>query len=210
MVRTAEGAMAEAHGLLARMRELAVQAASDTINNTDRLNIKTEFDSLSTEIDRIANSTQFNGVAILTGGSTAVTIQIGANTNDPAVNDNIFVLNVTPSGSFHLSSLSPSMNTTGITSQSLANTAITSLDFAINAVSTARTSVGTMETRLESVTRSLSIAIENSAAANSRIADTDIAQSMSEMVRNQILQQAGISVLAQANQAPAMVLELLR
>jgi flagellin len=209
LVRTAEGAMAEAHSLLSRMRELAVQAANDTINNTDRLNIKTEFDSLSAEIDRMATATQFNGVAILTGGSTALSIQIGANTNNSLVNDNIFVLNVTPAGNFYVSSLSPTMTSIGVTSQSHANNALSSLDFAINAVSTARTSVGTIESRLESVTRSLSIAIENASAANSRIADTDMAQSMSELVRNQILQQAGISVLAQANQAPALVLQLL-
>lgn len=102
------------------------------------------------------------------------------------------------------------MANVGITAQSLANVALTSLDYAINAVSTARTSVGTIESRLESVSRSLSIAIENAAAANSRIADTDMAASMSELVRSQILQQAGISVLAQANQSPALVLELLK
>jgi flagellin len=139
-----------------------------------------------------------------------MSIQIGANTNNPATNDNVFVLNVTPAGNFYVSTLSPTMTSIGITSQALANVAISSLDYAINAVSTARTSVGTIESRLESVTRTLSTAIENAAAANSRIADTDMAQSMSELVRNQILQQAGISVLAQANQAPALVLQLLK
>ncbi len=210
LIQTAEGAMSETHGLLARMRELAVQAANDTINNTDRLNLRTEFTSLYVEIDRIANATQFNGVAVLTGGSIAVNLQIGANKNDSSVNDNIFVLNVTPAGSFFASILSPTMTDMGVTSQSVANLAISTLDYAINAVSTARTSVGSMQTRLESVTRTLNVASENAAAANSRIADADIALSMSELVRAQILQQAGISVLAQANQAPSLVLQLLK
>ncbi len=212
MIQTAEGAMSEAHAILARMRELAVQAASDTINNTDRTNLKTEFTSLYNEIDRITNATQFNGVAILTGGSTAVILQIGANTSTLTATDNQFSLNITPSaaGNFYMSSLSPTMTDMGVTSQSLANLAISSIDVAINAVSTARTSVGSLQSRLESATRTLGVAAENAAAANSRIADADIAQSMSELVRAQILQQAGISVLAQANQAPSLVLQLLK
>ncbi len=215
LIQTAEGAMGEAHTILARMRELAVQAASDTISNGDRTNILTEFTSLYVEIDRIATSTQFNGVAVLTGGSTALKLQIGANSNNPSVNDNVISLNVTPgvntpSGSFYASVLSPTMTDMGVTSQSLANLAISTLDAAINAVSTARTSIGSMQSRLESVSRSLAVASENAAAANSRIADADIASSMSELVRAQILQQAGISVLAQANQAPSLVLQLLK
>ena len=212
MIQTAEGAMSEAHNILSRMRELAVQAASDTINNTDRTNLKTEFTSLYNEIDRITNATQFNGVAILTGGSTAVILQIGANTSTLTATDNQFSLNITPSaaGNFYMSSLSPTMTDMGVTSQSLANLAISSIDVAINAVSTARTSVGSLQSRLESATRTLGVAAENAAAANSRIADADIAQSMSELVRAQILQQAGISVLAQANQAPSLVLQLLK
>ena len=208
LIQTAEGAMSEAHNLLARMRELAVQAANDTINDTDRTNLNTEFTSLLAEIDRIATATQFNGVAILTGGSTAMSLHIGANTD--AGGDNIFTLNVTPSGSFHGSVLSPTMSDMGVTSQSLANLAISTLDYAINAVSTARTAIGSMQSRLESATRTLGVASENASAANSRIADADIAQSMSELVRAQILEQAGISVLAQANQAPSLVLQLLK
>ncbi|MFM7198114.1 MAG: flagellin [Chloroflexota bacterium] len=210
LIQTAEGAMGEAHNLLARMRELAVQAANDTVTSTDRSNILTEFTSLYAEIDRIATSTQFNGVAILTGGSTALSLQIGANSNNSLVNDNVISLNITPGGSFYASVLSPTMTDMGVTSQSVANLAISTLDAAINAVSTARTSVGSMQSRLESASRSIAVASENAAAANSRIADADIASSMSELVRAQILQQAGISVLAQANQAPSLVLQLLK
>ena len=210
LIQTAEGAMREAHNLLARMRELAVQAANDTLTSTDRSNILTEFTSLYAEIDRIATSTQFNGVAILTGGSTALSLQIGANSNNSLVNDNVISLNITPGGSFYASVLSATMTDMGVTSQSVANLAISTLDAAINAVSTARTSIGSMQSRLESASRSIAVASENAAAANSRIADADIASSMSELVRAQILQQAGISVLAQANQAPSLVLQLLK
>ena len=208
LIQTAEGAMSETHNILARMRELAVQAANDTITNTDRTNLNTEFTSLLAEIDRIANSTQFNGVAILTGGSTAMKLQIGANTDSGG--DNVFTLNVTPAGSFYASVLSPTMSDMGVTTQSIANLAISSLDYAINKVSSARTQIGSMQSRLESATRTLGVASENAAAANSRIADADIAASMSELVRAQILQQAGVSVLAQANQAPSLVLQLLK
>ena len=208
LIQTAEGAMSETHNILARMRELAVQAANDTITNTDRTNLNTEFTSLLAEIDRIANSTQFNGVAVLTGGSTAMKLQIGANTDSGG--DNVFTLNITPAGSFFASVLSPTMSDMGVTTQSIANLAISSLDYAINNVSSARTQVGSMQSRLESATRTLGVASENAAAANSRIADADIAASMSELVRAQILQQAGVSVLAQANQAPSLVLQLLK
>jgi flagellin len=208
LIQTAEGAMSETHNILARMRELAVQAANDTITNTDRTNLNTEFTSLLAEIDRIANSTQFNGVAVLTGGSTAMKLQIGANTDSGG--DNVFTLNVTPAGSFYASVLSPTMSDMGVTTQSIANLAISSLDYAINKVSSARTQIGSMQSRLESATRTLGVASENAAAANSRIADADIAASMSELVRAQILQQAGVSVLAQANQAPSLVLQLLK
>ena len=208
LIQTAEGAMGEAHNILSRMRELAVQASNDTLTNTDRTNLLTEFTSLYAEIDRIATSTQFNGVAILTGGSTAIKLQIGANKDSSG--DNLITLNITPAGGFQTTRLEATMSAMGVTSQSVANLAISTLDAAINAVSTARTSIGSMQSRLESAGRSIAVASENAAAANSRIADADIASSMSELVRAQILQQAGISVLAQANQAPSLVLQLLK
>ena len=206
LIQTAEGAMGEAHNILARMRELAIQASNDTVTASDRTNLQVEFSALYSEIDRIATATQFNGTAILTGGSTSLSLQVGAN------NGNSITLNVTPSGGFQASVLESSFAGAGasITSQSLASGTITVLDSAVNAVSTARASLGAMQSRLESTSRSIAVASENAAAANSRIADADIAGSMSELVRAQILQQAGISVLAQANQAPSLVLQLLR
>ena len=206
MIQTAEGAMGEAHNILARMRELAIQSSNDTLTSTDRTNLQVEFSALYSEIDRIATATQFNGTAILTGGSTSLSLQIGAN------NGNTVTLNVTPSSGFQPTRLDASFTGAGasITTQSLASATITVLDSAVNAVSTARASLGAMQSRLESAGRSIAVASENAAAANSRIADADIAGSMSELVRAQILQQAGISVLAQANQAPSLVLQLLK
>jgi flagellin len=212
MVQTAEGAMGEAHMILARMRELAIQASNDTVTANDRANLQVEFSSLYAEIDRIASSTQFNGTAVLSGGSgNKLKLQIGAN-KDNGAGDNTITMNISPTSGFQPTRLDANFANAGasITSQSLASATITVLVSAVNAVSTARASLGALQSRLESASRSIAVAAENAAAANSRIADADIADSMSELVRAQILQQAGISVLAQANQAPALVLQLLR
>ena len=211
MIQTAEGAMGEAHSILARMRELAIQASNDTVTANDRANLQVEFSALYSEIDRIASSTQFNGTAVLNGANgNGLKLQIGANKDSSG--DNAITLNISSTSGFQPTMLDANFTGAGssITSQSLASGTITVLDNAVNAVSSARASLGALQARLESAGRSISVAAENAAAANSRIADTDIAQSMSEMVRAQILQQAGISVLAQANQAPSLVLQLLK
>ena len=209
MVQTAEGAMSEAHNILARMRELAIQASNDTVTANDRTNLMTEFSSLYSEIDRIANATQFNGTAVLNGTQgNGLVLQIGANKNSGG--DNAVTLNISPSSGFQPTRLAATMSDMTIGYQTAASGSITVLDAAVNAVSTARASLGAMQSRLESAGRSIAVASENAAAANSRIADADIAESMSELVRAQILQQAGISVLAQANQAPSLVLQLLK
>ena len=130
-----------------------------------------------------------------------MTFQIGANNGDTLV---------FTASSARATSLEVTMSALTVTSQTISSGAITSLDSAINQVSSERAKYGAVQNRLESTIRSLAVASENTSAANSRIADADIAQSMSEMVRTQILQQAGISVLAQANQAPSLVLQLLK
>jgi flagellin len=211
MIQTAEGAMGEAHMILARMRELAIQASNDTVTANDRINLQVEFSALYAEIDRIASSTQFNGTAVLNGSSgNALVLQIGANKDTNG--DNAIVLNISSTSGFQPTMLNTNFVGAGasITAQSLASATITVLDSAVNNVSSARASLGAMQARLESAGRSIAVASENAAAANSRIADADIANSMSELVRAQILQQAGISVLAQANQAPSLVLQLLK
>jgi flagellin len=204
LIQTAEGGLAETHNILARMRELAVQAANDTLNNSDRSNLEAEFTQLKAEVTRIAETVNFNGKLLLNnaaGTSGDVVLQIGANSSTLTIalsNNNATGL---------------AINTAvlaSVTSLAVAATTITNLDAAINTVSTNRANLGALQSRLESVGRSLAVAAENTAAANSRVADADIASSMSELVRAQILQQAGISVLAQANQAPALVLQLLK
>jgi len=208
LIQTAEGALTETHSLLARMRELAVQSSNDTLSESDRANLQVEFTALYAEVDRISSTTAFNGIYLLNNAdvATGMTLQIGAN------NGNTFTLTV---GGAQMSTLNSNFDSAAATLttvgyQSSASAVISALDTAVNAVSTARAGLGALQNRLESVGRSLAVASENTAAANSRVADADIAASMSELVRSQILQQAGVSVLAQANQAPSLVLQLLR
>ncbi|MCX5986207.1 MAG: flagellin [Chloroflexi bacterium] len=208
LIQTAEGALTETHSLLARMRELAVQSSNDTLSESDRANLQVEFTALYAEVDRISSTTAFNGILLLNNAdvATGMTLQIGAN------NGNTFTLTV---GGAQMTTLNSNFDSaaatlTTIGFQSAASAVISAVDAAVNAVSTARAGLGALQNRLESVGRSLAVASENTAAANSRVADADIAASMSELVRSQILQQAGVSVLAQANQAPSLVLQLLR
>ena len=214
LLQTAEGGLTEIHSILSRMRELAVQGANDTLVNSDRLNIDAEFTQLKAEVTRIASSVNFNGTYLLNNASTNVTLQVGANSG--STNQFTFALTNNIAGT--TGAVASTSNGLGIldaaqasvTSLAVAASSITSLDAAINQVSSNRANIGAMQNRLESASRSIAVAAENTAAANSRVADADIASAMSEMVRAQILQQAGISVLAQANQAPSLVLQLLR
>lgn len=208
LLQTAEGALNETHSILGRMRELAVQSANDTLSNSDRLHIQDEVNQLLSEVDRIANSTQFNKINLLNGSGSAVDLHIGAN-KETGLNDNEISVAIAASDTTTLA-----INTLGttatITTQSGANSAISALDAAIETISTSRGKIGAYQNRLESTINSLGVASENAGAANSRIRDADVAQSVSEMVRNQILQQSTMAVLAQANQAPQMALQLLK
>ncbi|HAH17075.1 MAG: flagellin FliC [Proteobacteria bacterium] len=209
MLQVAEGALTETHSLLARMRELAVQASNDTLQLSDRLNANAEFTALYAEIDRIATTTQFDGIVLLDNSSVAsgLTLQVGANRADS------LTYTISSSKATNLYANFTAMSAAGtlnVSYQSNASAMISAVDSAVNTVSGTRASIGAMQNRFASATNYLSVAAENTAAANSRVADADIASSMSELVRAQILQQAGISVLAQANQSPALVLQLLR
>ena len=214
LLQTAEGGLTEIHSILSRMRELAVQGASDTLVNSDRLNINAEFTQLKAEVTRIASSVNFNGTLVLQNAATPITLQVGANSG--ATNQFTIALTNNSAGTTgQVASTSDGLGIldaaqASVTSLAVAASSITSLDAAINQVSSNRANIGALQNRLESASRSLAVAAENTAAANSRVADADIASAMSEMVRAQILQQAGISVLAQANQAPSLVLQLLR
>ncbi len=211
LLQTAEGALNETHSLLGRMRELAVQSANDTLSNSDRLHIQDEVNALLSEVDRIANSTQFNKINLLNGttnNATEVLLHVGANI-ESGTNDNEITVSITNSDTVALG-VDALASAISLTTQSGANSAISALDTAIETVSTTRGQIGAYQNRLDSMINSLGVASENAGAANSRIRDADVAKSVSEMVRTQILQQSTMAVLAQANQAPQMALQLLK
>ena len=214
LIQTAEGALNETHSLLARMRELAVQSSNDTLTNDDRLHIQDEMNALLSEVDRIANSTQFNKISLLTGTGTitGLNLHIGANTEpSPTNGSNQITISIANSNTTGLSITELRLNgTLSLTTQSTSNSAISTLDTAIETISTTRGMLGAYQNRLDSMINSLGVASENAGAANSRIRDADVAKSVSEMVRTQILQQSTMAVLAQANQAPQLALQLLK
>lgn len=201
LLQIAEGALNETSGLLIRMRELAIQAANGTLGSAERTTINNEFQDLASEISRIAAVTQFNGQLVLNGDS-AITFQIGTENTS---SDRISVSSVNASAS----SIGITA-TTNVSSASTAQTALDTLDSAISTVASLRATFGTVQNRLESTIRSLAVAIENTAAAESRIRDVDFASETAELTRNQVLQQAGISVLGQANVSTQSALSLLQ
>jgi flagellin len=214
LLQTAEGALNETHSLLGRMRELAVQSSNDTLTNDDRLHIQDEVNALLSEVDRISNATQFNKISLLTGNGviTGLNLHIGANV-EPTTPDgsNQIKVRISASGTTSLGvDVIATSGAVSLTTQSGANSAISALDAAIETVSTTRGQIGAYQNRLDSMINSLGVASENAGAANSRIRDADVAKSVSEMVRTQILQQSTMAVLAQANQAPQMALQLLK
>jgi len=197
-VQTAEGALDEVHGILQRMRELAVSAANGT---SDGAAEQAEVDELVKELDAIGTRTTFNGETVFS--ATAKNFHVGAGSSTTANR-----ISVTTGA---LSSVSLAVTSVDLdTSDATATTAIGPIDAAIAEVSTTRSTLGAAQNRLESTVRNLSVAAENLSAAESRIRDTDMAQEMVQFTRSQILQQAGTAMLAQANQAPQSVLSLLR
>lgn len=217
LMQVAEGALNETHNLLARMRELSIQSANDTLTASDRVHIQAEVDQLLSEVDRVASSAQFNGKFLLTGATvgtpvSTLTFHIGANTGDE-VTMSLTALDARASG-IGPGVVSVTVLGTGsvasVSYQTSANAAISQLDAAIEQVSTQRGLLGAVQNRMNSAINSLGVSAENMGAANSRIRDADVAQSVSEMVRTQILQQSTMAVLAQANQAPQMALQLLK
>lgn len=201
LVQTAEGALNETHSILQRMRQLAVQSSNDTNTADDRDAIQKEVTALNDELDRIATTTQFNGQNLLDGtGGTAgsFTFQIGANTGQ-TVTVAFAEADTTTLGT----------NALDVSTQAGAAAALTAIDSAIQTVSGDRADLGAVQNRLQHTINSLSVAAENAAAAESRIRDTDMAKEMSSFSRSQILSQAGVSMLAQANSSPQSVLKLL-
>lgn len=201
LVQTAEGALNEVHSILQRLRELAVQAANDHLTDTDRTQIQKEVDQLLAQIDYIGDTTQFNTKKLLSGSfaSTALTFQVGANAGE-VVAITIATVNAT---AMTLSGLS-------VATLGAASNAIVSIDQAISYVTDLRARLGAFQNRLERIVSNNNIAMENQAAAESRIRDVDMAQAVIQLVRLQILQQTGVAALAQANAVPQTVLQLLR
>lgn len=195
LIQTAEGALNETHSILQRMRELAVQAANGTLATADVAAIQSEVDALVAEVTRIADSTQFNGMTLLNGSITTLTLQVGANNNQSIS----ITLSSMTAGSLSISSLDIDA----------ANT-IATIDAAIEDVSDLRSDLGALQNRLEHTIANLSVASENLSASESRIRDVDMAAEIVFFTKTQILQQAGTAILAQANQAPQFVLQLLR
>ena len=197
LVQTAEGALNEVHSMLQRMSELAVQASNDTNQTVDRTALQSEVAQLQTEITRVANTTQFNKQNILNGDFTKKNIQVGANSGE-LIDIDITDVKTTVSDALAAG--------TKVDSFTAAQTAIDNIQKSITALSTQRSTLGAIQNRLEHTTANLDNISENTQAAESRIRDTD----MVTYSKNNILQQAGQSMLAQANQANQGVLSLLQ
>lgn len=204
MIQTTEGALNQINNNLQRVRELAVQAASDTNDVADRESIQTEITERINEIDRVAKSASFNGIKLADGTNTSLQIQIGANTE---AEDSI-TINLTDGTTAGLSV--DGLTAGAVTDSTAAYATIDAVDAALKTVDTARSGLGATLNRFDSVISNLQNSETNLSAARSRIEDADYAKEVAEMTRAQILQQAGTSVLAQANQIPQGVLSLLR
>jgi flagellin len=198
LIQTAEGALNETHAILQRMRELAVQGANDTNTTADRNQIQQELNQLLSEVDRIANDTQFNTQNLLKGSFTG-TFQVGANSGQ-VISLSITAMDTTGLG---IGSISVGSNASASASMSL-------LDAAIEKVSSERSKLGAYQNRLEHTINNLGTSAENLTAAESRIRDVDMAKEMMEFTKNNILTQAAQAMLAQSSQMPQSVLQLLR
>ncbi|MGZ4612896.1 MAG: flagellin N-terminal helical domain-containing protein [Kineosporiaceae bacterium] len=212
VVQTAEGALNESQAILQRMRDLSVQAANGGSQDaTAQAAADTEFQQLNQELDRIANTTNFNGNKLLDGNFSGA-FQVDSGTAAGSV----ITVDLTGAGALSgltitgLDSAGLKTSTASLTSTGNATSAITTLDAALKDVSTVRAKLGAYQNRFEHTINNLNVAVENLSASESRIRDTDMASEMVEFTKNQILSQAGTAMLAQANQAPQSVLKLLQ
>lgn len=201
LVQTAEGALNEVSSILTRLRELAIQSSNGSVSDQDKTTLDEEFQSLINEINRIGRSTEFNGIKLLDGSASSVSFHVGFGTTT-----GIDTLSVSLSAAL---STSLALNALDISSSGSTTTAITSIDSAINSISSLRGSLGAVQNRLGSTINNLAITSENLSSAESRIRDVDVAYETAQLTRNSILQQASISVLAQANALPQSALRLL-
>jgi flagellin len=203
LIQTAEGAINEVSNIIIRLRELSVQAASDTVGDTERGFSNIEFQNLLEEIQRISEGTEFNGRKLLDGTGGVVEVQVGI-FNDPN-QDRI---------KYDSATTDTTLETIGLMGESIAHKegaqlSLKKLDDALVRINGTRANLGALQNRLQSASNSIAITEENFSAANSRIRDVDVAAETADMAKNNILSQAGVSVLAQANQAPNFALKLL-
>lgn len=203
LVQIAEGGLNEVSNMLIRLRELAIQASSDTVGDVERKFLDVEYQQLKSEIQRVAEVTAFNGYDLLNGSGGVIDIQVGVH-NDP-FKDRI---------SFNTSAANATLEALGMTAEAVATkeqaqTSIDVVDQSMISVNAMRANFGAMQNRLQSTINNLNIAHENLSAANSRIRDTDVAHESAELTRNTILTQAGVSVLSQANGIQNIALKLL-
>jgi flagellin len=207
MSQVAEGSMNDMQGIVSRMRELSVQSANSTLGGTERGYIQTEFTQLSSEIDRISKVTDFNGQKLLDGSASAgLTFQIGIQNT---TNDRL-AMSITKLTTSTLGSTSLHIGSASLSTATNAQLAIGTFDKAIQQLSQARAKVGATQNRMTVTVSNLAVTQENLSAANSRIRDVDVAQESANLTKSQILSQAGLAVLAQANQLPQSALSLLR
>lgn len=203
LIQVAEGASNEVSNILVRLRELSVQAASDTVGDTERAFSDKEYQNLVQEVDRIAQSTNFNGKTLINGEGEKVDFQIGTYNDDK--NDRL---------SYDVASANLTVSALGMDGSSVATkeasqSNLEAIDKALDVVNGNRANFGALQNRLQATSRNLQIKTENLSAANSRIRDTDIAQASAEMTKNNILSQSGTSVLSQANSAGQSALRLI-
>lgn len=205
LVQTGEGALTEVHSMLQRVRELRSQYGNDTLSATDKDAIRAEVAQLATEIGDIKSNTKFNGVALLSA-TGSIALQVGANDGESiTISTTDLTASATSPGLAEVASITSATNDATFTALTLAD-----IDNAISEVSDTRAAFGSVQNRLEHRIANLASYQENLISAESRIRDVDMAKEMVEFTKSQILQQAGTSMLAQANQAPQSVLSLLR
>ncbi len=204
LVQVAESAVGEISNILIRLRELGVQASSDTIGPNERKFLDLEFQENLKEIDRISNSTEFNRVPLLNGSASTFEIQVGTR-NNPAV-DRIKLFD---GANTDVNIVALGLNLATVADKTSAQNVLSAIDSALQSVTSIRATFGAMQNRLQSIITNLQVSKENLSAANSRIRDADLAEETTELTKNQILQQSGISVLSQANTSTKAALNLL-
>jgi flagellin len=202
VIQTAESSTKEVLNILDRMRELAVQSASETLDNGERAYLDEEFHQLSDEVERIALSSEFNDLALADGTKTQLEVQVGV---DASSNSRVTIT----LGNLTVSNLNVDTTTIDLTNASTAQTSITTIDNAIDSVNSIRAGYGAVQNRIDSSIRNMVTYVESLSAAESQIMDTDYASETAEMTRLQVMQQAGTAALAQARTINQSVISLL-